>query len=74
MDQLFKKWLPSQLDQSTCSASGPTALGMLKVASAFLLLAIGVAVAAVIMLMEWMNGSKGVKRVFERPGGMYSGS
>lgn len=67
MDQLFKKWLPSKLDDSSCTASGPTALGMLKVSSVFFILCIGAVIAGIIMMLELLNQAKEIKKPFLKP-------
>ena len=52
MDQIFKHWLPSVLDESTCGSKGPTAIAIANVVSAFSFLGAGATLAAALMLVE----------------------
>ena len=56
MNQILNKWLPAELDQSTCGAKGPTALSFLSVVSAFALLILGSAAALFLAFSEAIFG------------------
>ena len=67
MNQILNKWLPATLDQSTCGATGPSALSLLSVISAFALLVLGFVAALFVAfseaIIELCKGKKVKRRI-----------